>query len=49
MVRTIYVSRVGLEVEEFYFLPFYRTDKFWYMPQTYDTEELIFDNSVKRL
>ena len=31
------------------FLPFYRTDKFWYMPQTYDTEELIFDNSVKRL
>ena len=30
-------------VSKWNFLPFYRTDKFWYMPQTCNTEELLCD------
>lgn len=44
MVHTIYVSQVCLKVDELYFPPFHRTDKFWYMPLTYDTKTLLYDN-----
>ena len=49
MVCTIYVSRAVLEVGVFYFPPFCRTDKFWYMPRTYVTEELLMDRKKKQL
>jgi hypothetical protein len=49
MVCTIYVSRAVLEVGLFYFPPFCRTDKFWYMPRMYVTEVLLYDRIKKQL